>query len=702
MLRPKRLRPVLAILFGALMFTLGAWTLSGPDDKNSLILKLMLQSLSNSHFANMPVDDNFSQKAFDLYLKRLDYNKRFLLKSDVEEMKGFEIKIDDEVSAGAFNLFNLSLKLIKTRTDYTARICEEILSQPFDYSVEEFVETSPDKRDYASSEAELKELWRKMLKYETLIRLNDLMDKQEKATGDEAGAEAKKSFEELEKEARERIKKNYDDMYIRLAKLRDSDWRERYLNSIANVFDPHTGYFAPEEKTRFDTDMAGQFEGIGARLQEQVDGYIKVTEIMPGGPAAKDGHLEPDDLILKVAQANTEPVSVVDMRVDDAVKLIRGPKGTEVRLTVRKKSGQEQVIPLMRDIVNIEETFARSLIVTEGSGKAPVGYIDLPRFYADFNNPNGRFCSKDMAKEVEKLKAEGVKGIVIDLRYNGGGSLEDVVKIAGLFIEQGPVVQVKGRAGSPYIYYDRDPSIQYDGPLVILVNYASASASEILAAAMQDYKRALIMGTPTYGKGTVQRFFNLDDLISGNSDIKPLGAVKLTMQKFYRINGTTTQLKGVTPDVVLPDPYLYIDSGEKEQPYPLAWDEITPLPYKPWVTTGSYLDKAAQKSEVRVKQHPIFSKLQENALEVKSDRDKTRYPLQLQAFRAWMQEEKQQNDAYKKLFEAIPGMSAQVLTADNSYVKADPEREKTFNKWVEEIQKDPYVFEAIQAVRDIR
>jgi len=690
-----------SVLIAALVFS--SWTYSVLNDKESFLIRLMMQGLDQNHYSEVDVDDTFSQEVFDLYLERLDYNKRYLLQEDVDKMASFKAKIDDEVQNGTYELFDISLDIIEKRYDEAEAYYQEILEKPFNFTTIEEIHLDSENLVYAQSKAELKERWRLLLKYQTLSRLHNLINEQEKAEKAEDTDTEILTMEELEAKARKAVKKNYDDSFVRLGKLERKDWRTTYINSIAGVFDPHTTYFPPKDRENFDMRISGQFEGIGARLLEQPDGYIKIVEIMPGGPSSKQGLLKANDLILKVGQGEEEAVSVVDMRVDDAVKLIRGKKGTEVRLTVRKPDGSEQIIPIIRDVVNIEETFAKSLLLEEEGSNAKTGYIDLPSFYTNFNDRSARTAWRDVSFEIEKLKKEGMTHLILDLRRNGGGSLPDAIKMTGLFIEEGPVVQVKGRTGEPYVYRDTDSQVQWDGPLVVMVNSQSASASEILAAAIQDYKRGIIMGSDhTYGKGTVQSFLYLDRSLQQYPELRPMGALKLTTQKFYRINGGATQLKGVSSDIVLPDPYKYQDIGEKEYEYSMKWDEIASLDYKTWVSTGAYLKRAADKSKKRIANNPTFQLIEENAKRIKSRRDIDDYPLNLEQYQAFRAEEKAESDKYKDIFTKIEGLKVYNPEVDVAFINEDESRAKTNKEWVEDIEKDPYVFEAIQVLKDLK
>lgn len=667
-----------------------------PEGKNEILIKALMQGLNTGHYQPEKVDDNFSKKVFQLYLQRLDFSKKFLMEPDVQKLRQYETAIDDELRQGSFQFFDMSADLIEQRVKDSEAFYKEILAQPFAFSKEEQIELDGEKLTYAKNKAELKEAWRKQLKYQTLVRLVDMQEEQQKKLEKDPKAE-QRTFEQLEKEAREKVQKTYEDLYKRLAKVNRDDRRSTYINAVTNVYDPHTGYFPPKAKADFDIDFTGRLEGIGASLQEK-DGQIKVMEIVPGSPSYLQGELKPGDIIQKVGQGSEEPILVEGMRLDDAIQYIRGKKGTEVRLTVKKPDGSNVIIPIVRDVIVFEETYAQSALIEE---KDKIGYIKLPGFYADFENKNGRFSGADVKKEVEKLKSAGMKGLILDLRNNGGGSLADAVEMAGLFIEQGPVVQVKTASGKAVVLDDRDTQVQYGGPLVILVNSNSASASEILAAAMQDYKRAVIVGSPTFGKGTVQQFFELDEALPAQfNPYKPFGALKLTTQKFYRINGGTTQLRGVTPDVVLPDAYAYLEFGEKEQDYPLPFDEIAPAKYKPWNSGKLNLQQVKAHSQQRVARNNSFELIEESAERLKKQSDNTTRSLQLEKYLA---EEKKAKAEAKKLEEAqkeVPVLNVKRLQQDLQALNGDTAKLARNKEFLKDLKQDVYVEEAVAIIQE--
>ncbi|MDC0104842.1 carboxy terminal-processing peptidase [Bacteroidia bacterium] len=684
-------------LIAPMLFVAFGFYLKTQDEGEDILMKAVNASLQGAHYDPAIINDEFSEKAFKLYLKNLDANKRLLSKSDVKQLDKFEKEIDDEIKNGTYNLFNASLKLVNKQTTLTEQFFEDILAQPFDFNLNEEVDFD-EEIPYAKNDKELKDRWRKYLKYSVLTKLYTDQLAQEKAEEKSDTVFTTKPFDTLEYNARKSVLKTHRDYYSRLKRLERKDRLSMYINSITGVYDPHTNYFPPADKENFDIQMSGQLEGIGAQLQEK-DGYIKITNIIPGGPSSLQGDLQANDLILKVKQEGGEAVNIVDWRIDDAVKIIRGKKGTKVTLTVRKPDGVEQDITITRDVVILEETYAKSLLIND-KDNVKTGYVYLPSFYADFRNPRGRFSWKDVKAEVEKLKTAGVKGIILDLRSNGGGSLDDVVKMGGLFIDEGPIVQVKEKGRKPQVLADRYAGAEWDGALVIMINEFSASASEIMAAAMQDYGRAVIVGSSSsHGKGTVQRFLNLNQTIR-NKNIPDLGSIKLTIQKFYRINGDATQLKGVSSDILLPDNYMYIKTGEKEQDYPMAWDQIESTSYD----SKSYQVKKSvfETSNARVQSNETFKLIEENARRWEKQRESRKYPLSIAKYA--LQEEKQKAEGEK--FEIlnkleISGFEVSNIPSDLEKIKTEESRMKINKDWIKSINKDPYVYESLQIIEDL-
>lgn len=671
-----------------------------PADKEAVMLQKMMEAVSMLHYSPQSLNDELSKKVYKVYIDRIDGGRRFLTQADVEKLQGFENQIDDQVKALSFDFFNTSVQLIDAGVVRAEAYYKEAIAAKHDFNIAESVELDGDKTPFAKDEAELKEMWRKTIKYNILTRYVDKVEAREEGKTDAKD----KSDADLLAQATKETQKTYDDYFKRIKKVKRTDRLSIYLNSIVNVFDPHTEYFQPIEKQNFDIGMSGRLIGIGARLQIDLETDLtKVTEIVVGGPAWKQGELKDGDLIMKVAQGEKEPVDVAGMDLDEVVSMIRGQLNTEVRLTVKSKSdGKVKVVSIIREEVISDEGFAKSLILQDGAAGNRIGYIKLPKFYADFEREDGRDCSNDVAAEVEKLKAQGVKGIIIDLRNNGGGSLRDVVEMSGLFIEQGPIVQVKGRLERPDVLSDLDPSVQYAGPLVIMVNESSASASEIMAAALQDYGRAIIVGTPTYGKGTVQRFFDLDRFVNTN-DIKPLGQTKITIQKFFRINGGSTQLKGVTPDIILPDTYMEIPTGEKDNEHPMAWTQISPVKYSQQVVDMKKLPEIVTLSKKRVEKSEAFRLIVEKAKQNKQQRDESIVNLNLAKYRESEKRTSELGKKFENMYKPIDGFTAENLPEDLKALNATQDSAKIIRntEWLKGVKKDMHLYETLQIVRDL-
>jgi len=707
------------ILFLALIALVAVWAFTLPKidaDKDEVLVQSILSSMNKLHYEPLEIDDAFSARAFKLYTESLDGSKRFFTADDVAQLEKYKLEIDDQISAANFEFFELSRTLLDKRIDQIKGIYKKILAEPFDFKTDENIEFDEEQVKYAKDEAQLHDYWRKALKYRVLDRIVGNLEKQEKAAlgeleEDEKEKKKKKdddekdvldmTFEELEVKARKDELKTHDDWFKRLSELRRSDRMDTYLNAVTGAFDPHTNYFAPKDKEDFDIRISGRLEGIGAQLRVE-DGDIKVIRIVPGSASWRQKELEAKDIITAVAQGEEEAIDVVGMRLDDAVRLIRGKKGTEVRLTIKKVNGETKIIPIIRDIVVMEESYAKSSILKSEDADYKVGLINLPQFYADFTKTGGRNCAKDVDIELQGLIDEGVAGIILDLRNNGGGSLNEVVDMSGLFIEKGPIVQVKGKDAAPRILKDKNPKVTYDGPLVILINSGSASASEILAAAMQDYGRAIVVGSNSFGKGTVQRFINLDRTVPVSmADLRPLGSVKMTTQKFYRVNGKTTQLKGVAPDIALPYRYDYIDTGEKEQDYAMAWDVIESVEYSTKFTIKN-IDKIKQMSDSRVSTNETFKLIDDRAKQLKEERDNPNDNLNLEKFRKHEAEAKERDKKYENLGDTeIEGLTVETPSFVMPSVEADSAQLARVEDWHKNLQKDVYVEEALHILNDI-
>ncbi|MDO5607579.1 MAG: carboxy terminal-processing peptidase [Capnocytophaga sp.] len=665
-------------------------------DKDKLLIEIIQYVLSNGHYSPVNMDDDFSKSVFNNYINYLDSQKRYFMQSDIEEFKKYEVLIDDQLRGSDLSFFNLTYKRLMERMKEAEKITQEILAKPLDINTNLTIDTDTEKMGYAKNKNELRERWNKIITFSTLSTLMT-KEKEEKDKKEKDAAYKEKNLSELTKDSQEVTEKTLSEMFAIYKDLNRQDWFNIYVNAVTEAFDPHTSYMAPDDKERFDRDISGKFEGIGAQLQKKPDG-VRITSVILGGPVWKGKLLEVGDQILKVAQDNEEPVDIVGMRLDDAVNLIKGPKGTEVRLTVKRVDGTIEIVPIIRDVVEIEETYAKSALI-ENDGQR-YGIIDLPKFYVDFQDYKERNAASDVALEIEKLKKQNIDGLILDLRNNGGGSLKTVVDIGGLFIKKGPIVQIKSSGKNKEILSDNDPKVQWDGPLVILVNELSASASEILAAAMQDYKRAVIIGgKQTYGKGTVQNLVDLNRFLRNNS-YGDMGAIKITTQKFYRINGGSTQLEGVKSDVIVPDRYTYIDIGERDLDNPMPWDKIEAAPFSEWDTSISY-NKVIANSQKRMAENQTLKLIDENAKWIKTQQDEYVFPLNYDLYKKNIEAKEEQSKRFKSISDYKSALLFNSLPADEAKIQENEDLKLRRDRWHESLVKDVYIEEAVHVLEDM-
>ncbi len=694
----KVLLLTLLLAFASCSFT--SKTIESSTDKDKDLIRIITYILQEGHFDPLAMDDTFSAELFSDFLDVLDPVKRYFYKSDFEDLEKYKLTLDDQLKAADITFFNVTHERLIKRLAEIKTIYKEVLSKPFDYSIDETFDSDYENSLYVKSKRDMKERWRKQLKFSTLTNYDDIWADEKRAKEKDASY-VMKSEKEIEKQARESTLKSLD-IYFNdnVDDLKREDWFAFYVDAIVGEFDPHTYYLAPRNKEVFDERMAGKLEGIGARLQKKMD-YIKITDLISGGPAWRSKELDAEDLILKVKQENEDFfVDLVGMRLTDAIKYIKGPKGTKVILTIKKVDGTIKDVTLVRDVIKIGETYAKASLVEKNNKK--FGVINLPAFYVDFRDYKKLNAAIDVKKEIEQLKAEGMEGLILDLRNNGGGSLPAVVDMAGLFIEEGPVVQVRSTGEGKDVLKDKDKSISWDGPLVILVNEISASASEIMAAAMQDYKRAIIIGgKQTYGKGTVQNVINLNNVLRGNTH-GDLGALALTTQKYYRINGGSVQLEGVKSDVKVPGPFSFIDVGEKDKENPLPWDEISAADYTPWEHYFDY-DATIAKSNERMKENAQLKLIEENAKWVKSKIDETVFSLNYKKYK----EKIKLNEDESKRFNAIAKYKTNLTFESLAYEKALFKKDTTDlkekrDRWHERLSKDVYMEEALNVLEDLK
>ncbi|MGG8496243.1 carboxy terminal-processing peptidase [Tenacibaculum sp. TC6] len=665
-------------------------------DKDRIIVYVLKNILSRYHYVQKDLDDNFSEHVYNTFIDGLDPSKRYFTQNDLKEFSQYKYLIDDQIRESNIDFYKLVYgrfleKLKKAKTTYRT-----LLKKPFNYNKNEIIDVDYEKIPFAKNEDELLDYWRKQLKLSIISRIESAeSDQAEKAEKDKTFK--KKSFTELEKEARTKVLENMDDLYVRIDELENSDWYSTFLNSIVTGFDPHTSYMSPKIKSRFDQDMSGKLEGIGARLQKK-GMYTHIVELISGGPAWKQGELEAGDIILKVAQGDAEPLDIVGMRLDDAIKFIKGNKGTEVKLTVKKIDGSTKVISIIRDVVELEETFVKSSIV-EKNGKK-YGIINLPKFYIDFSDLDSRDAAKDMEKEIERLKAENVSGLIVDLRDNGGGSLKTAIEIGGLFIDKGPIVQVKYRGEEPLVKNDTDEKIQWDGPLVVMVNEFSASASEIFAAAMQDYKRAVIIGgKQTYGKGTVQNILPINRFYEQYPT--DLGALKMTIQKFYRINGGSTQKEGVYSDISLPSRYSYMEFGERDLDGALPWDKVKQASYTPKNSYSNFAD-VVYNSNQRVLNDQRFQKINEYAKWLKSNQDDNILSLDYREFKKESIRREEEVKKFQEVFKFESNLTFNSPKYEYQLFKKDTVLKDKRVAWHKNLKKDIYMNEALNVLSELQ
>ncbi len=684
---------VFSIIFFAFKYNAAE---SSPDARQQQLLMAIGNILVQKHYDPQLINDDFSKKVFKEYIENTDPEKTILLKEDINALKVYETKIDDEIHGAPLEFFPAVSNIYFKRVDEIIAIYRDILSKPFDFSANEQVQMNPDKLDYPANNTERIARWQSKLKYATLTRFADLQEQRAKANAKDSMAT--KTDAQLEKMSRDRVLSALDRFYSRIKiKLTPDEQFNAFVNTITQIMDPHTEYFPPVEKRAFDEEMTGRFYGIGAQLKQQ-DGQTTVVSLVTGSPAWKSKEVDVNDVITKVGQGTNEPIDVTGFELEDVVKLIRGNKGAEVRITFKKADGTTKVVSLIRDEIVQDEIFARSTVITDGDKK--IGYIFLPEFYADYQRPDGNKCSEDVAAEVVKLKAEHVDGIILDLRNNGGGSLYEVVRMVGLFIPSGPVVQVRDRDGKPQSLNDDDPSVLYDGPLAVMVNELSASASEIFAAAIQDYKRGLIIGsTSTFGKGTVQKTLPLGkptDFMTGATEY---GALKLTFEKFYRVDGGSTQLKGVASDVVIPDTYEYLKLREKDNPDALKWDEVPPATYGVLMNPDTF-SKIAKEANGMVAGDSAYNVIKKNTLLLSKMSDaKTNLGLkEYKETQATIKDLVKADDSMGRL--AAP-MDMKFMAVDKNKYYDNPDTNKAlrYQEWLKFLQSDRYISTSVKVLK---
>ncbi len=674
-------------------------------NKDQILGELLKGTLENYHLSQKKINNNLSRDAFKMYLEKIDYGKQFLTKKDISKLEKFEDEFDDQLKTGDLSIVRMSSQIMHERIPYIQKHVEALLKKDIDFSKDDKYETDSKKREYVSSKDALKERWRKLVKLEVLLQYFELKDEQDGINDDDKKkkktkkkvAKKNQTKEQMIKSAKEKVGKRYKKIFARLMDEKHTDEMDKFYNSITRIYDPHTLYLVPEEKEDFDIDMSGKLQGIGALLREE-GSYIKVERIIPGSASWRGKKLKAEDIILAVGQAKGDFVDIVDMSIRDAVKMIRGKKGSVVKLKVKKPDGSQEIIPIVRDEVVLEAAYVKSTIIEHKKLKQKIGYIHVPKFYRDFQDSNGRNSSEDVKQEIIKLKKKNVDGIVLNLRNNGGGALQDATLMGGLFIDEGPIVQVKS-SGKAQVKSDVDGITYWDKPLIVLINRFSASASEIVAGALKDYNRAVIVGTSeqTHGKGTVQAILDLKNFVNPfvGQMLGPIGAMKITTDMFYRINGMSTQFRGIKPDIELPDPYGFLDSGEKSLEFAIPYAEVGKLKYKKWTKQKYDIEKLGVNSEKRVKKSLGFQHIVDSVKWSKSRKDESERSLNLDDMAEFRKVSRAANDKFKN-----DVINKDIVITKVQKLKNEVEKE-TFVEFQEELQKDPAIEEVLYIFNDM-
>lgn len=677
------------------------------DEKMQTIMVSVKNTLSYLHYSPKPINDAYSQDVYEKYFESVDASKRYFLQSDMDEFKKHYTKLDDYLNQGNLVFYKLTIDRLYQRVDEIDKMTQDILSKPINLEENDELILEPKKRVNPIDSKQQREEWKKYIKYNILQEIETLTSKEEAQKKKKDSVVNNKlpdtikyaptTAEQKRVKATAEVKDLITDSFRRFKKRKKMDWFTVYMNAYTEVFDPHTNYFSPKNKEEFDMQFTGKVIGIGALIQEK-KGYLYLGELTIGAPAWKSKQLTAGDKILKVkSKPNEEPVNVVGMLSDEAVRLIRGEKGTPVTLTVEKKDKTIKEVTMIREEVAIEDTFARSIVVNSKNGKK-YGFIYLPSFNVDFEDPKGRNASDDIKAELIKLKKENVEGIILDLRSNGGGSLTEVGDIMGLFMNAGPYVQVKDSRGKIQVLSNKSNEPIWTGPLVVMQNELSASASEILAGAFQDYGRAAVIGSPSsFGKGTVQTFVELNRFLNTNDDF---GALKLTIQKFYRVSGESTQRKGIEADIKMKDFFSYAEVGERFDQYALPWDKIEATSYKKM--NGLNIPQLKAEVEKQIAESPSYKLLQQSA-EWKEALDKEEtITLNQTKFNELMKKRKAQIDKFKGLDKFNNGLKFTLHTDEAERIKKDEGFAKKTENWRKNLERDFYLEETVDVLSKIK
>ncbi len=705
----KKLNDIKYIIIGLFfIFSLSFCSSLGEQEKHSIILKSIYKTLYFLHPTPISIDNDFSKKVYDKFFEKLDNQKRFFLQKDLEDLSLYREKIDDFWIHGDPTFFNIIMKRFFLRVEEAEFLCFQILEKYFDFNQKEIYILGEQKFYYPKNKKEWIEKWRKYLKYMTLLEIITSIKqkeitsiKQKEITSIKQKEIWKNAFFNKEKIYRKKVKEHIQEYFRKIKIKKEFDWFSIYINVITSQYDPHTNYFSPKEKEIFDLNISGETEGIGVELQDD-KGVPTVVKLIYGGPAWKSKKIEIGDRIIRVAKnVDSESKNVVGMLLENSIRLIKGKKGSKVKLTIQKKNGSIEEVILTREIIEQKEIFAKSVIILD-KNKDKYGLICLPEFYFNPENKNGRNAAKDMKKIIQELKKENIKGILIDIRNNGGGSLDAVIEIAGFFLGKVPILQIGKPKKKKKILKSHENKVLWTGPLVILVNEFSASASEILAAAIKDYKRGIIVGSyQTYGKGTIQTIYPLNRLLRFNEE---LGALKFTINKFYRVNGSSTQLKGVNSDIVFPNKNTknkFLKFMEKNKPNPMKWDYTDPIPSIRYFYNNLYIENIKYKSRKRLKKNKDFITIYKTMQSLENQ-----FFNEKKIFLNW-EEFFYENLKIKKINENLKKLRNNLNTFGTKtfplYYKILSKKSEKQKKWKKNLNKDFYdidISECINILRD--
>ncbi len=671
---------------------------NGKQEKYHLILKTVYKTIHFLHPNPISINNDFSQKIYNKYFEKLDNKKRFFLQKDIEDFSLYKNKIDDFWTHGDPTFFNAVIKRFSQRVKKVESICFQLLRTPFNFNKEEILFIDSKDIDYPKNDIEWMEKWRKYLKYLTLLEIIDSIH--QKKLNVLSKETWKNAFINEEATSRRKVEVYIQEYLRKLRIKKEFDWFSMYVNTITTQYDPHSNYLSPKDKEIFDFSISGQKEGIGIKLQED-KGYATVVQIIVGSPAWKSKKIEIGDKIIRVSRdIDSKSKNIVGMLLENSIRLIRGKKGSQVKLTIQKKNGSIEDVSLIRDIIEKKEIFARSAIILD-KNKNKYGLIFLPEFYFNPENQKGRNSAQDMKKIIKELKKENIKGLILDIRNNGGGSLDTAIKITGFFLGKVPIVQI-GSKNKKKILKNNDEKILWEGPLIVLVNEFSASASEILSAAISDYKRGIIVGSDqTYGKGTVQTVYPLNQFFLSNEE---LGSLKFTIHKFYRVNGSSTQLKGVNSDIVIPhdgNNNIYLKFMEKNQKNSMKWDSVDPVPYSYWDKKKiEKLEDVKIKSINRLSKKKGLITIYKTIQSLEKNFSKTK-KLSLNWEKLYLQNRK--TKIKKKISQKIKNylnIYGSLIFPSSYEINQEKLESKEQKEWKKNLKKDFYISECVQILRN--